>query len=152
MEIANHTMSHPRLGQKSANEIRQEADGCHNYLKSVLGVEPSKLLRLPYLDGSGAVKSTLSDYGLVSCAIDTQDYNKVPTSSIVNTIKQAMADGSGNGAVVLMHETEANTVAAIEELAPYIKAQGWQIVSISEMYAAKGKSIPKNGQIITRVY
>jgi len=151
MEIANHTVSHPYLGQKSASEIRQEADGCHNYLKSVLGVEPSKLLRLPYLDQGGAVKSTLTDYGLVTDAIDTEDYkDQTTTAQIVQKIKNAMADGSGNGAVVLCHETYSKTAAAIEELAPYIKAQGWQIVTITEMFEAKGKAIPY-GQIITRV-
>lgn len=150
MEIANHTMSHPYLGQKSSSEIRQEVDGCHNLLKNILGVEPSKLIRLPYLDSSGAVIPTLSDYSLISCAIDTKDYNKVSKDSIVNTIKQAMNDGSGNGAIVLMHETEANTVAAIEELAPYIKEKGWQIATISQMYAAKGKTVP-TGRVLTRV-
>ncbi|MBQ6180591.1 MAG: endo-1,4-beta-xylanase [Ruminococcus sp.] len=150
MEIANHTMSHPYLGQKSSSEIRQEVDGCHNLLKNILGVEPSKLLRLPYLDSSGAVTSTLTDYSLISAAINTYDYDKVPTSQIVNTIKQAMANGSGDGAIVLMHETEANTVAAVEELAPYIKAQGWQVATISQMYAAKGKTMPK-GKVLTRV-
>ena len=151
MEIANHTVSHPYLGQKSAAEIRQEADGCHNYLKSVIGAEPSKLLRLPYLDQGGAVKSTLTDYGLVTDAIDTQDYmDNVTKDQIVQTIKNAMANGSGNGAVVLCHETKDKTAQAMVELAPYIKAQGWQIVTISEMFAAKGKAIPY-GQIITRV-
>lgn len=150
MEIANHTVSHPYLSQKSSSEIRQEADGCHNYLKSVLGVEPSKLLRLPYLDQGGAVKSTLTDYGLVTDAIDTEDYKDQTTKDqIVQTIKNAMANGSGNGAVVLCHETYSKTAQAIVELAPYIKAQGWQIVTISEMFEAKGKSIPY-GQIITR--
>lgn len=151
MEIANHTVSHPYLGQKSSAEIRQEADGCHNYLKSVIGAEPSKLLRLPYLDQGGAVKSTLTDYGLVTDAIDTQDYmDNVTKDQIVQTIKNSMANGSGNGAVVLCHETKDKTAQAIVELAPYIKAQGWQIVTISEMFAAKGKAIPY-GQIITRV-
>jgi peptidoglycan/xylan/chitin deacetylase (PgdA/CDA1 family) len=151
MEIANHTVSHPYLSQKSSSEIRQEADGCHNYLKSVIGAEPSKLLRLPYLDQGGAVKSTLTDYGLVTDAIDTEDYkDQTSTAQIVQTIKNAMANGSGNGAVVLCHETKDKTAAAIEQLAPYIKEQGWQIVTISEMFEAKGKSIPY-GQIITRV-
>ena len=151
MEIANHSTTHPYLGQKSSYEVRQEVDGCHDYLKSIIGAEPSKLLRLPYLDQGGAVKSTLTDYGLVTCAIDTEDWkDETSTSQIVQTIKNAMSNGSGNGAVVLCHETKDKTVAAIQELAPYIKAQGWQIVTISEMYAAKGKSIPY-GQIITRV-
>ena len=57
-----------------------------------------------------------------------------------------MSNGSLNGAIVLCHETYGNTAAAIEELAPYLKSQGWQIVTISEMFAVKGKQL-NGGQI-----
>ncbi|MGB4092524.1 MAG: endo-1,4-beta-xylanase [Ruminococcus flavefaciens] len=152
MEIANHTWTHPQnLPSMSSPEIRSEVDKTANLLEQITGAKSSKLLRLPYLNNGPAVQSTLSDYGLVSCAIDTGDWNNASKDQIVNKVKSAMADGSANGAVVLCHETYDTTAAAIEELAPYIKAQGWQIATMSEMYAAKGKSIP-GGQLITRVY
>ena len=59
--------------------------------------------------------------------------------------------GSGNGAVVLCHETYDTTAAAIEKIAPYAKQKGWQIAAIGDMYKAKGKSIP-GGQEIKKVY
>jgi len=152
MEIANHTWTHPQnLPSMSSSEIRSEIDKTANLLEQITGAKSSKLLRLPYLNNGPALQSTLSDYGLVSCAIDTGDWNNASKDQIVNKVKSAIADGSGNGAVVLCHETYDTTAAAIEELAPYIKAQGWQIATMSEMYAAKGKSIP-GGQLITRVY
>ncbi|MDD6059315.1 MAG: endo-1,4-beta-xylanase [Ruminococcus sp.] len=149
MEVANHTKSHPDLSTKSASEIRSEYDQCYNKLKNIIGAEPSKLLRLPYLSSNSTVTSTLYDVPMITCAIDTQDWNGASKDQIVNTVKQAMSNGSGNGSIVLCHETYASTAAAIEELAPYCKAQGWQIVSISEMFAAKGKSL-NGGQIYTR--
>ena len=84
-----------------------------------------------------------------TCAIDTEDWNNASKDQIVNKVKKAMSNGTGDGAIVLCHETYSTTAAAIEELAPYCKAQGWQIVSISEMFAAKGKSL-NGGQIYTR--
>ena len=118
-------------------------------LKNIIGAEPSKLLRLPYLDYNSTVQQTLNDVPLITCAIDVRDYNGVSKDQIVKTVKDAMSNGSANGAIVLCHETYETTAAAIEELAPYIKSQGWQIVTISEMFEAKGKQL-KGGQVYTR--
>ena len=149
MEIANHSTSHPDLTTKSASEIRSEYDKCAAKLKGIIGAEPSKLLRLPYLACNNTVQSTLNDVPLITCSIDTADWNNASKDQIVNKIKQAMNDGSLNGSIVLCHETYETTAAAIEELAPYLKEQGWQIVTISEMFAAKGKTL-NGGQVYTK--
>ena len=83
---------------------------------------------------------------MITCSIDTEDWNGASKDQIVSKIKNAMNNGSANGSIILCHETYASTAAAIEEIAPYAKAQGWQIVSISEMFAAKGKTL-NGGQI-----
>ncbi len=150
MEIANHTTSHPHLPQQSATQIRSEFDNCYNKLKNIIGAEPSKLMRLPYLESNATVQQSLYDVPLISCSIDTQDWNGASKDQIVNTIKSAMNNGSANGAIILCHETYATTAAAMEEIAPYAKAQGWQIVTISEMFAAKGKQL-NGGQVYTKV-
>lgn len=149
MEIANHTKSHPNLTEKSASEIRSEYDQCASKLKGIIGTEPSKLLRLPYLASNQTVQSTLNDVPLITCSIDTQDWNGATKDQMVNKIKTAMNDGSLNGSIVLCHETYEATAAAIEELAPYLKEQGWQIVTVSEMFEAKGKQL-NGGQIHTK--
>ncbi|MCM1530029.1 MAG: carbohydrate binding domain-containing protein [Alistipes sp.] len=150
MEIANHTKSHPDLTTKSAAEIRNEYDQCATKLKGIIGAEPSKLLRLPYLGCNSTVQSTLSDVPLITCAIDTQDWNGASKDQIVNTIKSAMSNGSLNGAIVLAHETYDTTASAMEELCPYLKAQGWQIVTVSEMFAVKNQQM-NGGQVYTKV-
>lgn len=150
MEIANHTKSHPDLTTKSATEIRNEYDQCAAKLKGIIGAEPSKLLRLPYLGCNSTVQSTLSDAPLITCAIDTQDWNGASKDQIVNTIKSAMSNGSLNGAIVLCHETYDTTASAMEELCPYLKEQGWQIVTVSEMFAVKNQQL-NGGQVYTKV-
>ncbi|MBR3900815.1 MAG: endo-1,4-beta-xylanase [Ruminococcus sp.] len=146
MEVANHTTTHPYLTNLSAGEIKNEYNQTYTKLKNIIGAEPSKLLRLPYLASNGTVTSALSDVPMITCSIDTEDWNGASKDQIVSKIKNAMNNGSANGSIILCHETYASTAAAIEEIAPYAKAQGWQIVSISEMFAAKGKTL-NGGQI-----
>ncbi len=150
MEIANHTTSHPYLTQKSPAEIRSEFDTTDTKLKSIIGAEPSKLLRLPYLAVNDTVKQTLNDVPMITCSIDTGDWNNATTDDIINKIVTAKDNGSLDGAIVLAHETYDTTAEAMEYLAPYLKEQGWQIVSISEMFAVKNQSL-NGGQVYTKI-
>ena len=149
MEVANHTKSHQSLGSLGSQQIRSEWEQCNSKLKSIIGTEPSHLMRLPYLDGGGQVKSALYDVPLISCGLDTQDWNGASKDQIVNTIKQAAQNGSLEGKIVLCHENYATTAAAMEEVLPWLAQNGYQNVTVSEMFAARGKSL-QGGQIYTQ--
>jgi len=149
MEIANHTNSHPYLTDLSESAIRSEYDSCAQKLKSITGAEPSKLLRLPYLASNSTVQSALSDVSLITCSIDSQDWNGASSSQIIDTIKNAMNNASLDNAIVLCHETYDATAEAMEYLCPYLKSQGWQIVTVSELFAVNGKEL-NGGQIYTK--
>ena len=149
MEIANHTKSHPYLTNLNAGGIKDEVNGCHNRLKQIIGAEPAKLLRLPYLASNGTVQQALSDYALITCSIDTKDWSNASKDQIVGTIKGAISNGSADGAIVLCHETYASTAGAIEEIAPFCKQQGWKIDTISSMFASKGATLQR-GQVNTK--
>lgn len=149
MEIANHTTSHPYLTNLSESEIRSEYDQCAQKLKSIIGTDPSPLLRLPYLSSNSTVQSALYDAPLITCSIDTQDWNGASSDQIISTIKNAMNNGTLDNSIVLCHETYDSTAEAMEYLCPYLKSQGWQIVTISEMFAVNGKEL-NGGQIYSK--
>ena len=149
MEVANHTKSHPSLGSLSANEIRSEWEQCNSKLKSIIGAEPSHIMRLPYLDGGGQVKTALYDVPLISCGLDTQDWNGASADQIVNTIKSAAQNGTLQNQIVLCHENYAATAQAMETVLPWLKENGWEVVTVSEMFKANGKQL-QGGQIYTR--
>lgn len=65
------------------------------------------------------------------------DWEGASKDDIINIITSKMYDGSLNGQVVLVHENYETTAQAMEYLAPYLKSQGWQIVTVSEMFKAK---------------
>ncbi len=83
---------------------------------------------------------------MVNCGLDTEDWNNASTYDIVNKIKSGINNGSLNGKVVLAHENYNTTAAAMEEIMPFLKQNGWQNVSVSEMFAASGKTMYK-GQV-----
>lgn len=141
MEIANHSTSHPDLTKLSASEIRKEYDDTSAKIKDIIGQGTSPVMRPPYLSVNDTVKSALSDVALVNCSIDTGDWNGATKDQIINKITSAMNDGSLDNAIVLCHETYDSTASAMEYLAPYLKSQGWQIVTVSELFAANGKEL-----------
>ena len=149
MEIANHSTSHPNLTTKSASEIRSEYNTTQQKLRDIIGAEPAALMRLPYFACNSAVQSALSDVSLITCSIDTQDWNGATSDQIIARIKAAMNDGSLDNSIVLCHETYASTAEVIEYLAPYLKEQGWQIVTVSELFEANGKTL-EGGNVYTR--
>ncbi|OPZ22236.1 MAG: Endo-1,4-beta-xylanase Y precursor [Firmicutes bacterium ADurb.BinA205] len=149
MEVANHTKSHKSLGSLGANEIRSEWEQCNSKLRSIIGAEPSHIMRLPYLDGGGQVKQALYDVPLISCGVDTKDWDGASADQIVNTIKSAAQNGSLQNQIVLCHENYASTAQAMETVLPWLKQNGWEVVTVSEMFAANGKQL-QGGQIYTR--
>jgi len=148
-EIANHTVTHPYLTKLSATEIRNEYDQAAAKLKSIIGTEPSKLLRPPYLDYNETVQQTLHEVPFITCDIDTEDWNKASKDQIINTIKTNMNNGHLKNAIVLAHENHSTTASAMEEIFPYLKENGWQVVAVSEMFAVNSKEL-QGGQVYTR--
>lgn len=150
MEIANHTMSHPYLSKKTEVQIREEFDKAHEKLKGIIGAEPSKVMRLPYLDSNSTVQETLYDVALISCSVDTKDWDKATKEQIVDTLKKAKENGTLKNAIVLCHENYETTAEAMEEIIPWLKSEGWQVVTVSEMFAVNGKQM-MGGKVYTKL-
>ena len=51
-----------------------------------------------------------------------------------------------DGNIILMHDIYESTAEAFEELVPQLAAQGFQFVTVSELYRAKGISM-EPGQV-----
>ncbi len=139
-EIGNHTWSHANLTSKSAEEILQEISKGADKLSAITGLEHF-LVRPPYLATNSTVKYAVYE-PMINCSIDTKDWDGATTEDIINKITSQKKDG----AIVLMHENYATTAEAMEILIPQLVAEGWQIVSVSELFKAKGQEL-KDGEV-----
>jgi len=141
-EIGNHTFSHADLGQMTADKIMEDVAKCADKLTAITGLEHF-LVRPPYLSVNPTVRAAVRE-PMINCSIDSKDWAGATTEEIINTINTQKKDG----AIVLMHENYTSTAEAMETLIPQLVAEGWQIVSVSEMFKAKGLEM-KDGSVYT---
>lgn len=138
-EVANHTYTHPYLTNLSADGIKEEIQKTADILTRLTG-RTKFIIRPPYLAVNSTVQQNVGA-PLITCSVDSQDWNGATSQQIIDTIVSKMNDGSLDNAVVLMHENYDSTATAIEYLVPYLKQNGWQVVTVSEMFAANNKTM-----------
>lgn len=143
-EVANHTYSHPDLSTLSATEVQSQINDCARELTRLTG-RTDFLIRPPYLAVNQTVQAN-AGAPLITCAVDSQDWNQATAQQMINSLTQKMNDGSLDNAIVLMHETYDSTAQVVEHMVPVLKANGWQVVTISEMFRANGKDM-YDGQV-----
>ena len=141
-EIGNHTSTHPDLTKLTAEKALEDVMKQANKLSEITGLEHF-LVRPPFLSTNTTVKNTVRE-PMINCSIDSKDWAGATAEQIINTINSQKKDG----AIVLMHETYTSTATAMETLIPQLVAEGWQIVSVSELFKAKGQEL-KDGQVYT---
>lgn len=131
-ELGNHTFSHYDLTTIDEPTLREEIDKTDELLCFADG-KPRHLLRAPFGKTNELVKS-VSPAPLIDWTIDTLDWTGVSADTIYRTV----FENRFSGAIVLMHDGYRNTVDALKRLLPDLKADGYQIVGVSQLAKAHG--------------
>jgi len=109
-------------------------------LTAITGLEHF-LVRPPYLATNATVCAAVRE-PMINCSIDSKDWAGATAEEMIQTISTKKQDG----AIVLLHETYEATADAMEVLIPQLVAEGWQIVTVSELFKAKGLEL-KDGKV-----
>ena len=72
----------------------------------------------------------------VNWSLDTEDWK---TKNADDTYKMVMTATDGD--VVLLHDIHEYNINAVERFVPDLIAEGYQLVTVSEMYAARGETL-----------
>lgn len=142
-EVATHTYNHASLTRLSPEEIKKEISTGIAAIEKYSGKGSVKLCRTP----GGAVNDTVrQNIGLpmINWSVDTLDWQHRTTSKTVSNIKSQVKDGS----IVLMHDLYVPTGNAAVEIIPWLISQGYQLVTVSELFELKGIT-PQAGQLYT---
>ena len=131
-ELGNHTQSHADLTKLSREELQSEIDRTDELLAKADG-KPRHLLRPPFGKTNELVKE-ISLAPIIDWTIDTLDWTGVTAEEIY----QSVYFQRFSGAIVLMHDGYKNTVEALKRLLPDLKADGYQVVSVSQLAKAHG--------------
>ena len=141
-EVANHTWNHPdNMNHYDAAGVLSQYTRVKDKLNEILGVKRDYLLRLPYLNNSTTISSTLP-VPFPNCGINTSDYEPGHTAAqTISQIQAAAQNGSLNGKVVLMHEVYDCTATAVEQLCPWLEQNGYVVCTVSEMFKYNNKDM-----------
>ncbi len=144
-ELANHSWSHPAMGEFSERErIMEEFSATQRRIAEVTGVTPL-YFRPPYLSVSERLFQTVP-LPFITMSTDTVDYEEVTPAFICDRIVDGVQ--KADGAIILQHCFEGNrkTVEALEAALLWCQENGYRSVTLSELFREKG-IVPRPGKV-----
>lgn len=134
-EIGSHSYNHKNMKRmKLADVIYGEEKTKEIYYK-ITGKE-FLYTRVPYGNITNKIKDNL-DTIFINWNLDTEDWLHRNKDHIIKYVMENVSDGD----IILMHDLYDSTVEAVEELLPLLYAEGYQVVTISELAKLKGKTL-----------
>lgn len=130
-EVASHSYGHDQLTTKPLEDAIADIQSVNDIFFSLTGNE-IKLVRPPYGSYSKEIEEAITEK-IVLWNVDTRDWESRNTQKTVETTKKYAYDG----AIVLMHEIYSSSATAAEELINYYHEQGYQLVTVSELFEMK---------------
>ena len=140
MEIANHSRTHNSMMNMTPEEIKAEIDYVDEKVEAITG-EKTKCFRPPFIGVSKTMYDNI-DIPFIYGA-DTQDYmEQVDVDERAENILKNAKDGT----IYLMHDSAGNdkTVEALKIALPKLVEQGYEFVTISELFDRQGETPKKN--------
>lgn len=140
-EIGNHTWNHPVLTSTNADELSVQINNTNAAIYSACNQYPT-VFRPSYGITNNAINQA-SGLPVIFWSVDTLDWKTKDGQKVFDYIK-----GCGNldGKIVLMHSIHDSTADATEMMVPWLKEQGYQLVTVSELIKYKTGADPVPGQ------
>jgi peptidoglycan-N-acetylglucosamine deacetylase len=138
-EIGNHTYSHPVSTQLSITKLKQQLEKTNSVLEKY-GVTP-RWFRPPYGEISAADVKAASSLGFktVLWSVDPRDWAEPGVDAIVSRV----LGGASPGAVILLHCTHAQTVAALPRIIEGLRNKGYTFVTMTQWeQVVTGQGLP----------
>ena len=137
-EIGNHSYDHPDLTTLSTDDAASQLSRTDQLIQDLTG-HIATVVRPPYGSYNDTVAETAAR-PLILWSVDTLDWE---TQNADSTVQNVM-DNASDGQIILMHDIFKESVDAAEIFIPQLLQEGYQLVTVSELAAAKGITL-ENG-------
>lgn len=146
-DLANHSENHKNMSQLPDSECQQELLKVHEKVKEITGVEMD-LFRPPYGDYDNEVikNATSCGYYTIQWDVDSLDWKDYGVDNIIKTVTEHK--NLKNGSIILMHNGAKYTAEALPKVIEGLKAQGYEIVPISELIYKENYHLDVTGRQI----
>ncbi len=129
-EIANHSYTHPHMTLIPLPEVRNQIVRTDALINNVTG-KNSYLFRPPYGEYNQAILNELASLGYVTImwTIDTLDWKDPGADAIVRRVTENIEPG----AIILMHQSAADTPAALQTIITDLRNQGYDFGTVTQV-------------------
>lgn len=139
-DIGMHDLTHADLTRLSASANVKRIERMRTLISSQIdGGYEARLLRPPFGKLSKTVRRACKDGGVASIrwSVDTRDWSNKNPKTILKIVKAE----TRNGSILLFHDRLPTTVTALKEAVPWLLAQGYDLVTVTELIESSGQSI-----------
>lgn len=136
-EIDSHSKTHSYMNQMTADEIKEEISYVDDKLMEIIG-KPAPFFRPPYIAVNDTMYQNIDKPFICGFGCDDWDPKVTIDERTERTLEQVQ-----DGAIILLHDSYNNfqTVAALDKIIPALQEQGYQFVTVTELFNVKGVEI-----------
>ena len=135
-EIGSHSWDHTQLTTLSLDGVAKQFSDTDDALMQACG-QTASVARAPYGDGNTDIYNTVNK-PFFMWSLDTEDWKLMDADGDYNAVMNGdLTDGS----IILMHDIHQPSVQAALRLIPDLIAQGYKLVTVSEMAEAKNVTL-----------
>lgn len=131
-EIANHTTDHSKLTKLTEVKYLSKINDNNALFKELTGKD-MPYLRPPYGSYNDKIKAS-AGVPIVTWSLDTRDWESRNKDKVIEMVMNNIKEGD----IILFHDLYESTRDAVKELMPLLKEQGYQAVSVGELFKSKG--------------
>mgnify|MGYP002524124900 FL=1 len=135
-EIASHSWDHPQLSKLKWKKVKSQIDRTDKIVAKLLNGYEISLLRPPYGSISKTMRKKIKK-PMILWSLDTEDWKSRNAKKVFNRVKKEVKDGD----IILMHDIHPETAQAIKKIVPWLSEQGYDMLTVSELMARKGKNL-----------
>ncbi|MBR4225178.1 MAG: polysaccharide deacetylase family protein [Oscillospiraceae bacterium] len=133
-EYEDHSLTHSFMSKMDKAQIEAEIAETDRRIIEATGRMP-RFFRPPYIDYNDLMFDTIDKVFI--CGKGSADWEDTTTSE---QICQRAYESAEDGSIFLLHDTKGNmrTSAGVDMLIPKLKADGYEFVTVAELYDIKG--------------
>ena len=135
-EIGSHSWDHTQLTTIDLDSVAKQFSDTDNALIQACG-QAATVARAPYGDGNSDIYNTVNK-PFFMWSLDTEDWKLMDADADYSAV---MNGDLTDGTIILMHDIHQPSVQAALRLIPDLIAQGYKLVTVSEMAEAKNVTL-----------
>ena len=122
--------------------MKRQIYGNENLLKFLTNQKGEMLIRPPYGAINDDIMNTIQS-PFIMWSVDSRDWEIKDVIKIQSNVMRNVEDGD----IIIMHDGYETTIEASENVLIDLQKQGFEIVTVSELFAIKNKEIPLHEKV-----